>query len=114
MLRRPPRPTRTDTLLPSPTLFRSPAHAIDHEPQRNAGNRIGNREGQARQQPQPTVAQAEFRLDRFGKDGDEGTVYRAEHVDEREQEEHVIPKGRGAWSGFGESGRESCRGRGWK
>src|SRR3546814_8333301 len=49
---------------------------------------------------QPTVAQAEFRLDRFGKDGDEGTVYRAEHVDERERAEHVIPIGRRAWSVF--------------
>src|SRR3546814_10813920 len=48
----------------------------------------------------PTVAQAEFRLDRFGKDGDEGTVYRAEHVDEREHAEHVIPIGRRAWSVF--------------
>src|SRR3546814_9523063 len=31
MIRRPPRTTRTDTLFPSPTLFRSRRHAIPHE-----------------------------------------------------------------------------------
>src|SRR3546814_6080840 len=33
MIRRPPRATRTDTLFPYTTLFRSVAHAVVHDPQ---------------------------------------------------------------------------------
>src|SRR3546814_4054397 len=53
MLRRPPRHTRTDTLLPDTTLFRSPAQAPDRRrgngrrekplPLRRSGQSCGNR-----------------------------------------------------------------------
>src|SRR3546814_12045591 len=37
MIRRPPRSTRTDTLFPYPTLFRTPDHADQREPALAAG-----------------------------------------------------------------------------
>src|SRR3546814_8521406 len=48
MIRRPPRSTRTDTLFPDTTLFRSIADR-DHQPQR----RVGDRKARARAAEQP-------------------------------------------------------------
>src|SRR3546814_6130083 len=42
MIRRPPRSTRTDTLFPYPTLFRSPGSAVSHHgPAQQAARPVG-------------------------------------------------------------------------
>src|SRR3546814_17777326 len=41
MIRRPPRSTRTDTLFPYTTLFRS-EHAFDHQQQADGGSKIAH------------------------------------------------------------------------
>src|SRR3546814_1546963 len=75
MILRPPRSTRTDTLFPYTTLFRSPAHAIELRPlldrRRSRGTRVGRR-------PPP------HRRDRGGghRGGRHGAVRSEEHTSE--------------------------------
>src|SRR3546814_18938446 len=51
MIRRPPRPTRTDTLCPYTTLFRSRAAHGDGPPRRLARAHLGRGAGDRRQRP---------------------------------------------------------------
>src|SRR3546814_4285162 len=45
MIRRPPRSTRTDTLFPYTTLFRSSAKAVPHRPRRSSRQPSAHRMG---------------------------------------------------------------------
>src|SRR3546814_10489945 len=68
MIRRPPRSTRTDTLFPYTTLFRSPAHAAD----------AGRSDPDLRRQPRPECRQPRRERTAGGRVGSGAAVARSE------------------------------------
>src|SRR3546814_14222932 len=101
MIRRPPRSTRTDTLFPYTTLFRSAPGG-----QRNRDNRdavaalrpLGNREAKDRvqhrkrwaaKQPQLEIAKTELKTQGLLQRSDEHAIAKIERVGEAEEQQHI-------------------------
>src|SRR3546814_20112496 len=104
MIRRPPRSTRTDTLFPYTTLFRSLARALlfEFEQLHMAAHALARADGG--EEADLVAAIVDAHLDAF----DPGPVgARAEHRDQRERQETV--RDRAAEGREREIGRASCR-----
>src|SRR3546814_8815659 len=103
MIRRPPRSTRTDTLFPYTTLFRSGAGegnnlAPDHEPYQRIGGvagRVLRHDLRAVAEERDPVGVAEDLLEDMRDDDDRGSARgeRSQHAEELLG--FVIPQGRG-------------------
>src|SRR3546814_19945221 len=102
MIRRPPRSTRTDTLFPYTTLFRSAeCEALQHAEQNDDDRR---RDADARRRRNHADAGG---CDAHQGDGDEESIFTPEPVAE-EAEQHR-PQGPEAETDREEIGRASCR-----
>src|SRR3546814_2851713 len=85
MIRRPPRSTRTDTLFPYTTLFRSPVTEQRHQ-DRKADRRLGCRHGEDEKHEDLAVGIAE----EAGK-RDKIDIHRKQHqLDGHQQDDHVL------------------------
>src|SRR3546814_10317903 len=86
MIRRPPRPTRTDTLFPYTTLFRSRAREKAAGDQRHAERQAEFRIAIGHLVHEQIVADQEPRLHRFGRDVERRQEKAAERSEEHTSE----------------------------
>src|SRR3546814_14419407 len=88
MRRRPPRSTRTDTLFPYTTLFRSVA-ALRPLGNREAKDRVQHRKRWAAKQPQLEIAKTELKTQGLLQRSDEHAIAKIERVGEAEEQQHI-------------------------
>src|SRR3546814_20917921 len=130
MIRRPPRSTRTDTLFPYTTLFRSDGQGCRAVRRRGQEAPRGGRGEEQRRKPDPldrTPARRAWRQDRCGAEvrergGGRRSQDRSRGRRSRRDDRKVAGAGAGRdearpghlVKGKAELGRAACRERGWK